>query len=504
MSPYQVLARRYRPQTFADLVGQEGVVRTLRNAVLAGQVHHAYVFSGPRGVGKTTAARVLAKALNCEQGPTPDPCGECVPCREIADGTSMDVLEIDAASNRGIDSVRELREVARVLPVRDRFRVFILDEAHQLTGEAFNALLKILEEPPAHVVFVLASTEKHKFPATVLSRCQQLDFRPLPTALIAQRLREVAEREGFVLEEPAAQRLARASQGSLRDGLSLLDQVRAFAGAGPVNDQVVTEVLGLPPVEVLCALWRALCQGQASEALALLAERERQGDDLILLYHELMELLRVLVLATSNPETPWPYPAELREELLASSAQLGLPNLLRMLSLAVQGRELLAAAPSPGLGVMVAVGKLTLWPRLQRVEALLAGGEVPLPAAALPEQREGGKVGASSPAEQFLEAVASELGATLAARLRSACQMKVAQDELELVLRGAPNATLKAVQEALPRLEELARAQGVASRVRLVVAEAEPTLMERVTADPRVQAVLQVFGGKVVKVEEGR
>lgn len=501
MSAYQVLARRYRPQTFEDLVGQETVVRTLRNALTSGKVSHAYVFSGLRGVGKTTAARILAKALNCERGPTPDPCGQCVPCREIAEGTSMDVLEIDAASNRGIDNVRELREVARILPVRDRYRVFILDEAHQLTGEAFNALLKILEEPPPHVVFILASTEKHKFPPTILSRCQQLDFRPLPVETIAARLQEVAARERFPLEEAAAHLIARAAQGSLRDGLSILDQVRSFVGEAAVDAAAVSQVLGLPPLEFLLALWQALAEGNPGRALELLAQREAQGGDPVLLYQELLELLRGLVLVAANPQAPLPYPPAVREPLVASAARVGLANLLRVLSLAVQGRELVSAAPSPGLGVMVAVGKLALWPRLQRVEALLSGQPQPVPspvAISEPPVPLG-----RSPLDEFLEKVGNQLGVTLAARLRGSCQLEIAGEVLSIRVRtGGPNATVQALQEALPRLEALAREQGLASRVRLELGDPEPTLEARVAADPRVRAVLEVFGGKITKVEE--
>ncbi len=500
MSTYQVLARRYRPQTFADLVGQETVVRTLRNALATGKVSHAYVFSGLRGVGKTTAARILAKALNCERGPTPDPCGQCLPCREIAEGTSMDVLEIDAASNRGIDNVRELREVARILPVRDRYRVFILDEAHQLTGEAFNALLKILEEPPPHVVFILASTEKHKFPPTILSRCQQLDFRPLPTETIAERLKDVAARESFGLEDAAAHLIARAAQGSLRDGLSILDQVRSFVGDATVDATAVSQVLGLPPLEFLLELWQALANGDAARALALVAQRETQGGDPLLLYQELLELLRSLVLVAANPQAPLPYPQAFRD---ASLTDVGLASLLRILDLAIRGRELVAAAPSPGLGVMVAVGKLALWPRLKRVEELLASrgveGQSPSPATA----SEGALPLGSSPWDQFLDKVSHKLGATLAARLRNSCELSLVEGELVIRLRaGGPNATAQAVQEALPRLEEVAQELEFARRVRLVVTEPEPTLEQKVAADPRVQAVLEVFGGKITKVEE--
>lgn len=507
MSAYQVLARRYRPQTFADLVGQEAVVRTLRNALASGTVAHAYVFSGLRGVGKTTAARLLAKALNCEQGPTPDPCGSCVPCQEIAEGRSLDVLEIDAASNRGIDHVRELREVARILPVRDRYRVFILDEAHQLTGEAFNALLKVLEEPPPHVVFVLASTEKQRFPPTILSRCQQLEFRPLPVDVIAARLQEVATREGFTLEEAAAHLIARAAAGSLRDGLSILDQVRAFVGTGVVDEKAASQVLGLPPLEFLLALWEALCKGEASRALQLLAQGEEQGLDPLSVYQQLLELLRNLALSAAGVEGPLPYPEGVRQDLAGAARQLGLAALLRLLNLAVAGRELVSLAPSPSLGVMVAVGKLALWPRLVRVEQLLAG-EVPpaveISASGGPPSEEGS---APPEAEQgtvaaFLQAVEHKLGVTVAARVRSVCSLSVDGEELVLRLQAGPAATGRAIQEVAGQLERLAQELGVARRLRLVEAERASSLAERVTADGRVQTALRVFGGRITKVEE--
>jgi len=495
VSTYQVLARRYRPQTFEDLVGQETVVRTLRNALKAGTIAHAYVFSGLRGVGKTSAARILAKALNCEGGPTPDPCGQCVPCREIAEGTSLDVLEIDAASNRGIDHVRELREVARILPVRDRYRVFILDEAHQLTNEAFNALLKVLEEPPAHVVFILASTEKHKFPATILSRCQQLEFRPLPVETIARRLQQVAAEEGFTLSEAAAHLLARAAAGSLRDGLSILDQVRAFVGEGAISEEAASQVLGLPPMEFLLSLWDALRQGHAGKALQLLAQGEAQGLDPWLCYQQLLELLRSLALALASEGASLPYPETARPLLLASAQEVGLEGLLRLLGLAISGRDLVNLAPSPGLGVMVAIGRLALWPRLVRVEHLLAGAPEVLPA---PEKEQTPTAGM----EAFLEAVASKLGAADAARLRQASSMKVEGEDLVLRVQPGPAATLKAIQEKLPALEKLAQEMGLAEKARLVLEERAPTLEEQAAADARVQAALKVFRGRITKVEE--
>ncbi|MGB9606443.1 MAG: DNA polymerase III subunit gamma/tau, partial [Bryobacteraceae bacterium] len=227
---YQVIARKYRPQNFAELVGQEHVRTTLENAILQGRIAHGYIFSGQRGTGKTTVARILARCLNCVQGPTVNPCGACASCVEIAAGNSVDVIEIDAASNRGINEMRELRENVRYRPARDRYKVFIIDEAHQITPEAFNALLKTLEEPPEWVVFVLCTTEAHKIPATIASRCQHFSFRTLAFEEILQRLEQICAKEGIEADAEALGVLAQAGDGSLRDSLSALDQAIACCG----------------------------------------------------------------------------------------------------------------------------------------------------------------------------------------------------------------------------------------------------------------------------------
>jgi len=239
---YQVLARKWRPQTFEEVVGQEHVTTTLKNAIQSGRIGHAYLFTGIRGVGKTTAARILAKALNCEHGPTPDPCNRCLACTEITQGISLDVQEIDGASNRGIDNVRDLREGVAFAPARDRFKVYIIDEVHMLTQEAFNALLKTLEEPPAHVVFIFATTEMHKVPATIASRCQVFEFRRIPVPMLVEHLRAISTREGFTVEEDALAMIAREADGSVRDACSFLDQVASFC-SGQIGATEVAEVL---------------------------------------------------------------------------------------------------------------------------------------------------------------------------------------------------------------------------------------------------------------------
>ncbi|HEY7513641.1 MAG TPA: DNA polymerase III subunit gamma/tau, partial [Vicinamibacteria bacterium] len=250
--PYLVLARKWRPQTFDEVVGQGTVTRTLKNALASGRIGHAFLLSGARGVGKTTTARILAKALNCAKGPTADPCGECDSCREITTGTSLDVQEIDGATNNSVDQVRELRESARYNPARDRFRIWIIDEVHMLSTGAFNALLKTLEEPPPRVKFIFATTEYHKLPDTILSRCQQYDFRMIPARDIQAHLRAVAAGEKIKISDEALARIARAAEGSARDALSLFDQVLSFSGE-EVRDEDISALLGLIDRELLLA-----------------------------------------------------------------------------------------------------------------------------------------------------------------------------------------------------------------------------------------------------------
>ena len=261
------LALKYRPATFADVISQEHVTRTLSNALARGRAAHAYLFAGPRGSGKTTTARLLAKALNCDRGVSGEPCGECENCRSIAAGRSLDVIEIDAASNRGIDDIKELREAVKYAPAQGRYKVYIVDEVHQLSKDAFNALLKTLEEPPRGVVFVLATTEAHKIPATILSRCQRFDFRPIPLDAIRARLSEIAEREGIRLDERAEFAIAKKADGSLRDALSLLDQVVAFGGDA-IDLATLRRLIGVPDEERYLELTEVLAGGDAAGAAA--------------------------------------------------------------------------------------------------------------------------------------------------------------------------------------------------------------------------------------------
>ena len=292
---YLVLARKFRPQSFEDVAGQEHVVKTLRNAISQGRVAHAFLFSGPRGVGKTSVARILAKSLNCEKGPTATPCNECANCREITDGSSLDVREIDGASNRGIDEIRELRENVKFAPAAAKYKIYIIDEVHMLTREAFNALLKTLEEPPAHVIFIFATTENHKVPATILSRCQCYDFRRISLREIAVNLGKVAQSEKIQISPAALSWIAEAGDGSMRDAQSVFDQVISYAGMN-INDNDVEEILGLTDRKYLFRLSDAVLQKDAGACLIILEEAYLAGLDMKHFYQMLLKHFRNMLL----------------------------------------------------------------------------------------------------------------------------------------------------------------------------------------------------------------
>ncbi|MBV8901103.1 MAG: DNA polymerase III subunit gamma/tau [Verrucomicrobia bacterium] len=304
---YQVFARKYRPQVFDDVLGQDHVVQTLKNAILQRRLAHAYLFVGPRGTGKTSTARILAKGLNCVHGPTPNPCGVCDSCREIAQGISLDVLEIDGASNNSVDQIRELRDNVRFAPVRGRYKLYIIDEVHMLSTQAFNALLKTLEEPPEHVIFVFATTEVHKVLPTILSRCQRFDLRRIPTQVIARHLAFIAEQENVRLSQPAAEAIAVAADGGLRDAESMLDQLVAFCGQD-VGEKEVLEVFGLTSERVVIDIFRAIITRNAAEALALIDRQAEAGKDFGRLLADLLVFARSLLVFKVDP-------AALRDEV---------------------------------------------------------------------------------------------------------------------------------------------------------------------------------------------
>ncbi|HMK61788.1 MAG TPA: DNA polymerase III subunit gamma/tau [Dissulfurispiraceae bacterium] len=292
---YLVLARKWRPKTFDELTGQEPIAGILKNAIISNKVAHAYIFSGPRGVGKTSTARILAKALNCTQGPTADPCGTCASCMSISEGSSMDVTEIDGASNTGVDNIRDLRERVRYASYGGAFKVYIIDESHMLSTAAFNALLKTLEEPPAHVIFVLATTEPKKIPATVLSRCQHLPFRRITTQKIKSRLKFIADSEAIRIDDSALEMVARAADGSMRDSLTILDQIASFSEDISTDD--VKDLLGFSDMQSLVSLAAAVIEGKRKEIVDLIAGLAEGGLDLKSFTKDFLQFMRDLLIA---------------------------------------------------------------------------------------------------------------------------------------------------------------------------------------------------------------
>lgn len=381
---HQTLYRKWRPQRFAEVVGQPHVVRTLTNALASGKSAHAYLFAGPRGTGKTTVARLLAKGLNCEQGPTPEPCNQCASCRQIAGGSSLDVMEIDGASNRGIDEIRELRDRIRFAPARSRFKVYIIDEVHMLTNEAFNALLKMLEEPPAHVVFIFATTDPQKVLPTILSRCQRFDFRRLSTQELVAHLAAVTAAEGIPADEPALVLIARHADGGARDALSLLEQCASYRPEG-LDVPTVAEVLGLVRPEALAQLAAATVEGRAADALSLLERLiDEEGIDGRLVARDLIDYVREaatlkMLRGTGKAGASLAPAAFPGVDALAESTSLA--RLVSAMETLANAAARMRWAPDPRIAVELAVMQLGLG------EAQAAAADPPARAPARPATR---------------------------------------------------------------------------------------------------------------------
>ena len=381
---YQALARKYRPQSFRDIIGQETVVRTLQNAIEQKRIHHAYLFSGVRGVGKTTVARILAKALNCIKGPTTEPCNVCSMCVEITDGIDLDVREIDAATYTGVDNIRELREVTQFQPARDRNRIFIIDEAHMLSTPAWNALLKILEEPPPHVIFMFATTEVQKVPATILSRVQKFALRKITLDELIGRLRQICEAEGIKADDEALEIVARRGEGSVRDSLSLLDQISAFSGRS-ISAADVATVLGLSDTNFFGRLIALIGEGDHGTILDTLNEAAESGRDFKLLYRDLLNFTRNLLLITGGAsESMLSASPEDLETIRTVAEKFSYTELLRVANLLMKDDEVVNRAEHQRLAVEIALLKAATFPRLREVESVLSGTSV---AAAAPGRR---------------------------------------------------------------------------------------------------------------------
>lgn len=359
---YVVLARKYRPQNFEEVAGQGHIADLLQKAITADRIAHAYLFCGPRGIGKTSCARILAKSLNCEQGPTLKPCGQCSTCQEITKGTSFDVMEIDGASNRGIDEIRALRESVKFAPSYGRFKIYVVDEVHMLTSEAFNALLKTLEEPPPHVKFIFATTEIHKVPATIISRCQRFDFKRIPVQVISETLARISTSENFTINQEALYAISKAAQGSLRDALSILDQLSALSSEG-IKAEDVYGMLGLVETALVFKMIDAIASKNCAEALTVLEEVIDKGKDVKQLMRDLLDHGRHLMVIKVGGKALGKlvdYPIAVKENLLTQCELFTLPAILNMIDVFISTQESARIIESARLALEVALARLTV------------------------------------------------------------------------------------------------------------------------------------------------
>jgi len=544
-TPYLVLARKYRPQRFQDLTGQEHVVRTLVNALKSGRVAHAFLFTGPRGCGKTTSARILARALNCEKGPTPEPCGVCGPCVDIAAGNDIDVQEIDAASNNGVDDVRSLREAAKYLPARDRYKIYIVDEVHMLSGAAFNALLKTLEEPPGHIKFLLATTDPQKLPATILSRVQRHNIQLVPLGKIAARLREIAQAEEVGISDGAVTLVARQAQGSMRDALSLLDQLFSAhdPAAGEIGDEEAAQTLGALDTAVVRDIVSAVLARDPSAALGGVVRAYEQGADMKRLAEEVASQARNLVLA-SLPGVKQDLPDHEVRSLAQQAAQHDSAQLARVFELLQLAQDEVAKAANPRHALEVALLRAvhlapagSLPELVAKLDALGSGAPASKPAP----DRNGARVlppeaallrAAPTPPpaadpepdlqgrwRSLIDSVRAARKAGAAAALEHAIPLKIDRGGVQIAFRkGAGQAAI--VQEARPAVEA-AFEKALGFRVPLQIVEqdapadtsvAEQKQKLRAAASesrialarehPAVRAAVEVLGGEIEDVRD--
>ncbi len=524
---YLVLARKWRPQTFDDLTGQEPVAHILRNALAHNKVAHAYIFSGPRGVGKTTTARILAKALNCENGPTPDPCGKCPSCLDVAEGSSIDVSEIDGASNTGVDNIRDLREKVRYAPSAGRYKVYIIDESHMLSTSAFNALLKTLEEPPPHVIFVLATTEPKKIPPTVISRCQHLPFSRMSGHKIKERLKTIADAEGIKITSSPLDMIARAADGSMRDALTLLDQLTSFSDDISASD--VKDLLGITDSETLAGLAASVIEGNSKAIITLIATLTDTGTDLKPFTRDFLQFIRNLLVSKITGETEGilDIGEEESRAIAAIRDSVGEEYLALILSELIRAEPGIRNAFYPRIALEMTLIKLSMLSRFKSIsEALQA---LQNPDSPLPKKHDSPQIassgaqhsaGVAGPPENIAvkvmegvfisdvwDAVIKRVDTVnhpLASKLREG-DITFGPNTVKIVFSGGCAIHSESVGENLPVIKKmLDELSGMSIAISIETTPSttvtKKDLKERALRDPVVQDALKLFEGRIVDV----
>ena len=544
---YLVLARKWRPQGFDELIGQEPLVRVLTNSIDQGKIAHAYIFSGPRGVGKTSTARILAKALNCQKGPTATPCGMCSFCTSIADGYSIDVMEIDGASNNSVDDIRDLRERVKYVPSGGRYKVYIIDETHMLSNPAFNALLKTLEEPPPHVVFVLATTAPKKIPPTVLSRCQHLPFRRIPSKKIKERVKVIAGTEHINISGPACELISRAADGSLRDALTILDQLSSFSS--DINESDVKDLLGIADFGILSQLSRALIEGDRNAILKIVGNLVEHGTDIRTFTKELVQFFRDMLVArvVKEPEDILDVSTEEMDVMKDILNMTSEDQLTLILSEIMQAEIDIRNASAPRLAFEMALLKTSFLSSMTPVKEIIEhldtfikreGGKEPVEVQSRTDNKTAEQAhtevqsrtdnktaeqahadvqartdeNAPDPAkteekmfsDEVWDKVLGRIDPPLASKLSKA-QYKLHEDRLVLIFNGGDALFAESVKNNAEMIEKFFSEElgkGITLEVETTKKRSVPKkdLKEKVKADPAINEVLELFEGRIVDV----